>query len=93
MSAAILTFALGYAQLVLSLAACVAGIRILRGPRAQDRVMALDALYVIVMLIFLVTGMQLGTMFFFEAAMIVAAMGFVSSIALAKFLFRGEVIE
>lgn len=93
MSAAILTFALGYAQLVLSLAACFAGIRILRGPRAQDRVMALDALYIVVMLMFLVTGMRLGTMFFFEAAMIVATMGFVSSVALAKFLFRGEVIE
>ena len=45
------------------------------------------------MLLFLVTGMQLGTAFFFEAAMVISIMGFVSSVALAKFLFRGEVIE
>lgn len=93
MSGQILVFALVYSQLVLALAVCLVGWRILRGPRAQDRVMALDALYIAVMLLFLVTGMQLGSLFFFEAAMVIAAVGFVSSVALAKFLFRGEVIE
>ncbi len=93
MSGQILVFALGYSQLVLALAICLVGLRILRGPRAQDRVMALDALYIAVMLLFLVTGMRLGSLFFFEAAMVIAAVGFVSSVALAKFLFRGEVIE
>jgi multicomponent K+:H+ antiporter subunit F len=93
MSAAILTFAIGYAQLLLALAALLASWRILIGPRAQDRVLALDSLYIAVMLLFLVTGMRLGSLFFFEAAMVVAIMGFVASVALAKFLFRGEVIE
>ncbi|MDQ1899900.1 K+/H+ antiporter subunit F [Paracoccus sp. WLY502] len=93
MSETILTIALAYAQIALALAGCLAGTRILRGPRAQDRVLGLDALYVSVMLLFLVTGMQLGTAFFFEAAMVISIMGFVSSVALAKFLFRGEVIE
>ncbi len=68
-------------------------LRILRGPRAQDRVLALDTLYIAVMLLFLVTGMRLGSLYLFEAAMVIAVMGFVASIALAKFLFRGEVIE
>jgi multicomponent K+:H+ antiporter subunit F len=89
----ILTFAIGYAQVVLALAGCLAGLRILRGPRAQDRVLALDTLYIAVMLLFLVTGMRLGSLYLFEAAMVIAVMGFVASIALAKFLFRGEVIE
>jgi multicomponent K+:H+ antiporter subunit F len=93
MSETILIISLTYAQLALALAACLAGIRILRGPRAQDRVLALDTLYIAAMLLFLVTGMRLGSLFLFEAAMVIAVMGFVASIALAKFLFRGEVIE
>jgi multicomponent K+:H+ antiporter subunit F len=93
MNVAILTFAIGYAQMALAFAALLASCRILRGPRAQDRVVALDSLYIAVMLLFLVTGMRLGSLFFFEAAMVVAIMGFVASVALAKFLFRGEVIE
>jgi multicomponent K+:H+ antiporter subunit F len=93
MSHTILLWSLTYAQLALALAACLAGIRILKGPRAQDRVLALDTLYIAVMLLFLVTGMRLGSIFLFEAAMVIAVMGFVASIALAKFLFRGEVIE
>ena len=71
----------------------MAAYQILKGPRAQDRVIALDTLYIAVLLLFLVTGMRHGSLFFFEAAMVVAAMGFVASVALAKFLFRGEVIE
>ena len=93
MSGTILTFAIGYAQVVLALAGCLAGLRILRGPRAQDRELALDTLYIAVMLLFLVTGMRLGSLYLFEAAMVIAVMGFVASIALAKFLLRGEVIE
>lgn len=93
MSVTILTFALWYAQIALALAGCLLGTRILRGPRAQDRVLALDALYVTIMLFLLVTGMQLGTAFFFEAATVISIMGFVATVALAKFLFRGEVIE
>jgi multicomponent K+:H+ antiporter subunit F len=93
MSHTILLWSLTYAQLALALAACLAGVRIIRGPRAQDRVLALDTLYIAVMLLFLVTGMRLGSIFLFEAAMVIAVMGFVASIALAKFLFRGEVIE
>lgn len=93
MSETILFIALGYAQVALALAGCLVGTRILRGPRAQDRVLALDALYITIMLLLVVTGMQLGTAFFFEAATVIAIMGFVTSVALAKFLFRGEVIE
>lgn len=93
MSGTILTIALAYAQMALAVAGCLAGSRILRGPRAQDRVLALDALYVAIMLLLLVTGMRLGTAFFFEAATVISIMGFVTSVALAKFLLRGEVIE
>ena len=93
MSGAILTFALDVAQIALALAATLAGWRILRGPRAQDRVLGLDTLYITAMLLFLVTGMRSGSLFFFEASLVIGVMGFVSTVALAKFLIRGEVIE
>ncbi|MDR5651693.1 K+/H+ antiporter subunit F [Ruixingdingia sedimenti] len=93
MTATILWFAMGYAQIALALAACLACVRTLRGPRAQDRVLGLDTLYVTAMLLFVVTGLRAGTPFFFEAAMVIGVLGFVSSVALAKFLIRGEVIE
>ncbi|GAB1479276.1 K+/H+ antiporter subunit F [Paracoccaceae bacterium] len=94
MSAAlVLSLAFGYAQLSLSLAACLAAWRALRGPRAQDRVLGLDTIYITAMLLFVVTGMRVGTPFFFEAAMVIGVLGFVTTLALAKFLIRGEVIE
>lgn len=93
MSGTILTLALDLAQIALALAGVLAGWRILRGPRAQDRVLGLDTLYVTVMLLFLVTGLRYDSPFFFEAAMVIGFMGFVATVALAKFLIRGEVIE
>lgn len=93
MSALIITIALSYAQIMLALAAILVTVRILSGPRAQDRVLGLDTLYFIAMLMFLVTGMRLGSIFFFEAAMVIGVIGFVATVAMAKFLFRGEVIE
>lgn len=89
----ILTGAMIYAQIALALAVCLATWRLLLGRRAQDRVIALDAAYIATMLLLLVTSMRLGAAIFFEAAMIMGVIGFVASLALAKFLLRGEVIE
>jgi multicomponent K+:H+ antiporter subunit F len=93
MSGTILILALNVAQLALALAAVLAVWRILRGPRAQDRVLGLDTLYVTVMLILLVAGLRYDSLFFFEAALVIGVLGFVATVALAKFLLRGEVIE
>jgi multicomponent K+:H+ antiporter subunit F len=68
-------------------------LRILRGPRAQDRVVGLDTLYVNAMLLLMTYGIASGTTLYFEAALIIALLGFVGTVALAKFLLRGEVIE
>jgi multicomponent K+:H+ antiporter subunit F len=67
--------------------------RLLRGPRAQDRVLALDTLYVNAMLLVLVFALRAGTALYFEAALVIGMLGFVSTAALARFLLRGEVIE
>jgi multicomponent K+:H+ antiporter subunit F len=65
----------------------------LRGPRAQDRIVGFDCLYVNAMLLVLTLGMSPGGRLYFEAGLIIALLGFVGTVALAKFLFRGEVIE
>lgn len=93
MSGTILSLAIAFALGALALAMVFATIRIVRGPRAQDRVLGLDTLYVNTMLLFLTLGIRNGTVFFFEAAIIIAMLGFVATVALAKFLMRGEVIE
>lgn len=90
---AFLAWSVAVAQILLGLAATCATVRILRGPRAQDRVVGFDSLYVSVMLLLLAFGIRSGSTLYFEAALIVALLGFVSTVALAKFLLRGEVIE
>jgi len=67
--------------------------RLFMGPTAQDRVLALDSVYLNGMLIILVIGIRYRSDVYFEAALLIALFGFVSSVSLAKFLLRGEVIE
>ena len=84
-----ITFALG----CYALASVLALARLVTGPRAQDRILALDLLYFHGMLVMLVLGIRHGSDVYFESALLVAVFGFVSSSAMAKFLLRGEVIE
>jgi multicomponent K+:H+ antiporter subunit F len=93
MNVLILSLSVLLAQICLALAMVCAAIRMLRGPRAQDRVVAFDALYVSAMLLLLTFGIRSGTTLYFEAALVIAVLGFVSTAAFAKFLMRGEVIE
>jgi multicomponent K+:H+ antiporter subunit F len=81
------------AQVLIGLAMLFGVARLLRGPRAQDRVLALDTLYVNGMLLVLTFGIRSGASLYFEAALVIGMLGFVSTAALAKFLLRGEVIE
>jgi multicomponent K+:H+ antiporter subunit F len=93
MSGLILSWSITIAQVLLLAAMACATIRVMRGPRAQDRVLAFDALYIASMLLLLTFGIRSGTTMYFEAALVIALLGFVSTVALAKFLMRGEVIE
>lgn len=93
MSLDLLLWTVTAAQLLLAAAMVCAGLRLLRGPRAQDRVVALDAMYVDAMLLLVVFGIRSGSTLYFEAALTIALLGFASTVALAKFLMRGEVIE
>lgn len=91
--AALLDIALTYATGCVILAMVFCALRILIGPAAHDRVLALDTLWMCGMLLAVVLGIRFESMIFFEAAMLIALIGFVSTIALIKFLMRGEIIE
>jgi multicomponent K+:H+ antiporter subunit F len=93
MSHTILLWSVAFAQVCLAIAMALAALRMFRGPRAQDRVLALDTLYVNSMLLLMVFGMRTGKVIYFEASLVIGMLGFVATVALAKFLMRGEVIE
>ncbi len=67
--------------------------RLLRGPSAPDRILALDTLYVNTIALLVLLGIHLGSNIYFEAALLIALMGFVGTVALCKFLLRGDIIE
>ena len=93
MSHTILGWSITFSQACLVLAMVLAALRMSRGPRAQDRVLALDTLYACSMLLMMVFGIRTGKDLYFEASLVIGMLGFVATVALAKFLMRGEVIE
>lgn len=93
MSAAVLAWSVLGAQFLLGAAMGCAVLRVLYGPRAQDRILALDTLYVNAAMLLLVFGIRTGSNHYFEAALLITLLGFVATAALSKFLMRGEVIE
>jgi multicomponent K+:H+ antiporter subunit F len=89
----VVTYAIFFALSCYALASMLVLVRLIRGPRAQDRVLALDLLYFHGLLVVLVLGIRHGSDSYFEPALLIALFSFVSSSAMAKFLLRGEVIE
>jgi multicomponent K+:H+ antiporter subunit F len=67
--------------------------RLLRGPSALDRVLALDTLYVNAVAVIVLLGIARGTALYFEAALLIAMLGFVGTVAFSKFLLRGDIVE
>lgn len=67
--------------------------RLLRGPDAPDRILALDTLYINTLALIVLLGMSVASRLYLEAALLIAVMGFIGTVALAKYLKRGSVIE
>ena len=67
--------------------------RLLRGPSLPDRVLALDTMYINSIALIVVYGIQVDSKLYFEAAMLIALIGFVSTVAVAKYITRGDIIE
>jgi multicomponent K+:H+ antiporter subunit F len=86
-------YAAWFASLCFVLAMLFSIARLFLGPAAQDRVLALDTLYINGMVTLLLLGIRYSSTVYFDMALVIALFGFVGTIALAKFLLRGEVIE
>ena len=67
--------------------------RLAVGPDATDRLVALDTLYINAIVMLVLVGLEFGTLMFFEAALLIAMMGFVGTVTVAKYLRRGSIIE
>ncbi|SFB91449.1 multicomponent K+:H+ antiporter subunit F [Pseudomonas citronellolis] len=78
---------------LIALALLLTVARLVRGPSAADRILALDTLSVEAIALILLYGLWSGSSLYFEAALLIAVMGFVSTVALCKFLLRGDIIE
>lgn len=67
--------------------------RLVRGPDLPDRILALDTMYINTTALLVLFGIHLDLTVFFEAALLIALMGFVGTVALCKYLLRGDIIE
>ncbi|MCP1169128.1 K+/H+ antiporter subunit F [Limimaricola litoreus] len=75
------------------LAQLLAMARLVRGPHTGDRILALDTMVINAIGLIILLGMLWGTQIYFESALIFAMLGFVSTVALARFVLRGDIIE
>lgn len=85
--------ALTFALACIALAVLLNLYRLLRGPTASDRILALDTMVINAIALIILFGIMEGTTVYFEAALLLAMVGFVGTVAYAKFLLRGDIVE
>jgi multicomponent K+:H+ antiporter subunit F len=88
-----LSFTMPIAFAMLSLALLLCLWRLWRGPSLPDRILALDSLYIMVVALLVLLDIDFNTDAYFEAAMLIALIGFISTVALCKYVLRGDIIE
>jgi len=89
----IMDWALVIAFVMVAVAQVMAMIRLWIGPSTGDRILALDTMFVNAIGLIILLGIYQGTQIYFEAALIIAMLGFVSTVAYARFVLRGDIIE
>ncbi len=89
----ILPLALDITTAAMALSFLLCAWRLLRGPQSIDRVLAIDTMYLNAVALVVLLGIRWQTALLFEAALIVAMLGFASTVAMARYLSRGDVIE
>ena len=89
----ILQLALDFATVCVGFAIALCAWRLLRGPELPDRLLALDTMYINALALVILLGMRWQMDLLFEAALIIALLGFASTVALARYLSRGDVME
>jgi multicomponent K+:H+ antiporter subunit F len=88
-----LNYVIPLAMAMIGLAVALNLWRLTIGPSLPDRILALDTMYVNVIALLILYGIYQGSALYFEAALLIAAMGFVGTVALSKYLLRGDIIE
>ena len=88
-----LTTAVSIAMLLVGIAIALNLWRLVVGPSLPDRILALDTMYINAIALLVLFGIYQGSLFYFEAALLIAVMGFVGTVALSKYLLRGDIIE
>lgn len=78
---------------IMGLALVLTLARLIKGPDLPDRILALDTLYINAIALIVLFGIWLGSDLYFEAALLIAVMGFIGTVAVAKYLLRGDIIE
>lgn len=91
--AGLMDIALVIAFVSVSLAQVMAMVRLVIGPETSDRILALDTMVINAIGLIVVLGMAQGVQIYFEAALIFAMLGFVSTVGYARFILRGDIIE
>ncbi len=89
----LMDIALMIALVTLALGQVLSMVRLVMGPTPGDRILALDTMVINALGLVIVLGIHQGVKVYFEVALLIAMLGFVSTIALAKFLLRGDIIE
>ena len=80
-------------SVMVGLALVLNSIRLLIGPSTADRILALDTLYINSIALIVLLGLYFASDMYFESALLIAMLGFVSTAALAKYMLRGDIIE
>ena len=88
-----LSLAVGLTLIMFALAIALAAWRLAIGPSLPDRILALDSLYVNTVAVAVLNGLRYDSFAYFEAALLIALMGFVSTVALARYAARGKVMD
>jgi len=89
----IVEWALNFAFAAIGLAMLLTTWRLVVGPETTDRVLAIDTLYINTVGLVILLGMRLSSSLLFEAALVIAMLGFIGTVAFARFVMRGDVIE
>ena len=88
-----LAYVIPLCPMIIGVALVLTMARLIIGPDLPDRILALDTLYINAIAMLVLLGIWLGSDLYFEAALLIAVMGFIGTVAVAKYLLRGDIIE
>jgi multicomponent K+:H+ antiporter subunit F len=92
-AAGFLDMAIVVAFLALAAGQTLSMVRLVMGPTSGDRILALDTMVINALGLVVVLGIHQGVQVYFEVTLLIAMLGFVSTVALARFILRGDIIE